>query len=253
MLVFPDLWRERLWDEISRRLDASPPGDHPNTFRLAVPGEALAYYIKLYAAPTGAGWIKGFFRDSKALRALKQSEALSRLGFYVPPPVAAGQERSALALGRAFLVTREIIAQPLPVALRERFTAPNPRGREKRRWVEKLAGEIRRLHLYGFVHGDLIASNIMVGCGQDGGPIFYLMDHDRTRRYPAWIPQRLWRRNLVQLNRFALPGISLRDRVRFMRVYSEDSDRRLNAWVEGETHRRYGAKRKLLQAGREIG
>jgi hypothetical protein len=69
------------------------------------------------------------------------------------------------------------------------------------------------------------------------------MDNDRTRRYPRWLPQNLWKRNLVQLNRFPLPGISLHDRVRFLRFYCgrasrRPADDRLLHWLEIKTRRR---------------
>jgi lipopolysaccharide kinase (Kdo/WaaP) family protein len=253
MLVDPKIWDEKLWEEIRRHIAAAKPAEHPQTVRLALPGGDQGY-LKLYGAPAGAGCIKDLFRDSKAFRALKQSDLLANLGFHVPPPLAAGEERSAWSLGRAFLLTREIAAKPLTAELRERFAAVEERARvrEKRKWLASLAREIQRLHRNGFVHGDLVASNILVAAG-DGDPVFYFMDHDRTRRYSAWMRQRLWRRNLIQLNRFALPGVSLRDRLRFMRAYGEDQNHELNEWIEAETRRRYGAKRKLLQTGREFG
>jgi hypothetical protein len=69
------------------------------------------------------------------------------------------------------------------------------------------------------------------------------MDNDRTRRFPLWVPQTLWKRNLVQLNRFPLPGISLQDRVRFFRFYRgqrdrRGADRRLLKWLEMKTRKR---------------
>jgi serine/threonine protein kinase len=245
ILVRSEVSYDGIGDEIMRSLDASPPGHHPKTFRLAVPGEPSAFYIKLYAAPAGAGRIKDFFRDSKALRALKQSEALERLGFNVPPPLAAGEERSGLALGRAFLVTREIVAQPLIQVLRARFVPPLDKSavKRKRQWLAQLAREVRRLHQNGYVHGDLVASNIFVGFDVDDSAIFYLMDHDRTRHYPRGMPHRLWRRNLVQLNRLVLPGVSLQDRMRFARAYLGkdhwgNTERRLVRWLERRTRRR---------------
>jgi hypothetical protein len=83
----------------------------------------------------------------------------------------------------------------------------------------------------------------MVRAEADGGMIFFFMDNDRTRRYPAWLPHRLWRRNLVQLNRVVLPGISLQDRMRFLRIYLgggpwRDRERRLIRWLEKRTRRR---------------
>jgi hypothetical protein len=57
------------------------------------------------------------------------------------------------------------------------------------------------------------------------------------------MPQTLWKRNLIQLNRFPLPGISLEDRVRFFRDYrgrseAKPADRRLLRWLERKTRAR---------------
>jgi len=114
--------------------------------------------------------------------------------------------------------------------------------RKKRKYLRELALEISRLHQCGFVHGDLVPSNILVRAEQ-GEITFFYVDHDRTRRYPAWFPHLLWRRNLVQLNRFVLPGISLQDRMRFLRFYLGksswgESDRRLIRWLEEKTRKR---------------
>jgi len=72
---------------------------------------------------------------------------------------------------------------------------------------------------------------------------FCFMDNDRTRRYPIWLPHRLWRRNLVQLNRLPLAGISLQDRLRFFHAYTGRNklarrDRKLVHWLEQKTRQR---------------
>ena len=69
------------------------------------------------------------------------------------------------------------------------------------------------------------------------------MDNDRTRRYPKWLPQSLWKRNLVQLNRLPLSSISLQDRIRFFQEYSgaeraADLNRPLLKWLEQKTRER---------------
>ncbi len=251
LLVLPEIWGPELWAEIQARLSSAPAGKHPQTSRLG--STAGGYFLKIYSPPKGAARVKDFLRDSKALRALKQTEALARLGFHAPPALAAGEERTAGALGRAFLLTREIAARPLAASLRERFAAPLDRAgvKRKRRWIAGLAREIRRLHGHGFVHGDLVASNLFVAGGDDR-PVFFYMDHDR--RYPRRLPHRLWRRNLVQLNRFVMPGISLRDRMRFLQFYLGEGARpktalRLGRWIERETRRRYGGRKTLKRAG----
>ena len=223
LLVLPEKWSQGLWSEILSHLARAEPQEHPQTRRLRVgqAGDCADYYLKIYYPSSGAGVIKDMFRDSKAIRALKQGEALAQFGFHAPLAVMAGEERNLRALTGAFLLTLEVVAQPLAAALREHFSPPLdlPAVRRKRKWLKQLALEIRRLHQCGFVHGDLVASNILVGLGEDGGVTFFYMDNDRTRRYPAWLPHLLWRRNLVQLNRIVLPGISLQDRMRFLRVY----------------------------------
>jgi serine/threonine protein kinase len=114
--------------------------------------------------------------------------------------------------------------------------------RRKRAYLKQLAREIRGMHEEGFVHGDLIPSNILVQ--SEGEEIaFYYLDHDRTRRYPPWFPQRLWKRNLVQLNRFVLAGISLQDRIRFLKYYLNGRpwgrrERQLALWLEAKTRKR---------------
>jgi len=192
--------------------------------------------------------MKDLFRDSKAIRSLKMSAALGRSGFHVPPPLDAGEERIAGKLGSAFLITAEIAGAPLPQVLRDRFGAssdPSSR-RTKRAWIRQLAEEIRHFHDAGFVHGDLVASNIFVAIAADERPTFYLMDHDRTRRYPRPLLRLLARRNLVQLNRFDLSTITRSDRVRFMRYYTGRKDHRLNLRLARETRRRYGPGRRML-------
>jgi serine/threonine protein kinase len=210
-----------------------PPGEH-----------GAAHYLKTYYRSHPLGAFKDLFRDSKALRASRQAKALSELGFHVPLAVAAGEERSFRLLKRSFLLTSAIRGSPLPLFLSGHCSLPlDPAGlRKKRKHLRDLALEISRLHECGFVHGDLVPSNILVRAEQEELTFFY-MDHDRTRRYAVWFPQLLWRRNLVQLNRFVLPGISLQDRMRFLSFYLgksswSESDRRLIRWLEEKTRKR---------------
>jgi len=247
LLVLRDAWSDAFWAAVRSELENAAPARHPLTRRLRFPcgSGGRDYFLKLYFPSTGvAGGLKDLLRDSKALRALKQGEALSRNGFHAPPAIAAGEERMCGLLRRAFLLTVEIEARPIAALLREQFTPPLDRMRlaRKRAWLRKLALETRRLHELGFVHGDLVPSNIFARPEQEEVTFFY-MDNDRTRRYPAWTPQRLWRRNLVQLNRFVLPGISLQDRMRFLRGYLgerpwTEGERRLIRWLESKTRQR---------------
>lgn len=244
--MLPERWSEGLWSEIHRHLSRGLPTGHPQTERFYFPaGEnGREFYLKIHYGSRLLGTAKDLFRDSKALRALKQGEALSGRGFHVPLAVAAGEERSFGCLKRAFLLTLGIKASPLSRFVRERSSLPFDLAGvlAKREYLKQLAVEVRRLHQAGFLHGDLVPSNILVRA-ENGQITFFYMDHDRTRRYPVWLPHGLWKRNLVQLNRFVLPRISLQDRMRFLRFYlGKESwgkrERRLIYWLEKKTRQR---------------
>lgn len=246
LLIDSERWSEGLWEEILRKVSGQEPSKHPQTKEFIYPAgknhEKL--YLKIYHRSRSVGALKDCFRDSKAFRALKLGEALSKRGFHAPFAVAAGEERGLGLLRRAFFLTLSVEGVSLPQFLRERFSVPLDADgvRVKREYLQKLALETRRLHQSGFVHGDLVPTNIFLR-SKGTGLEFFLMDNDRTRRYPAWFPHRLWKRNLVQLNRFALPGISLQDRMRFLRFYLGrrswgKKDHRLLSWLEKTTRKR---------------
>lgn len=238
-------WSDGLWREIKHQLE-----QHPATHRIRVKplrypqGEnGGEFFLKIYQ-PRPVEILKDLFRDSKAFRALRSGEALSEDGFNVPLTVAAGEERTLRFLKRAFLLTLKVEAFPLKLFLQRHTSAASDRAalKKKREYLKCLASDIRRLHRQGFVHGDLVPSNILVR-SEAGRISFFYLDNDRTRHYPAWLPHALWKRNLVQLNRFVLPGISLQDRMRFLRVYLGErpwnrGDRRLMRWLEKKTRKR---------------
>jgi len=107
----------------------------------------------------------------------------------------------------------------------------------------QLARLIQRLHRHGFVHGDLIASNLLVAAADGRELSFYFMDNDRTHWFPHWLPHFLWKRNLIQLNRMPLPGITLQDRMRFLCAYFGQNqlsryEREFARWIENKTRQR---------------
>lgn len=234
-----------MWREISPHLEHEISSGHPWTKHIRYPkeNEGRDYFLKVYSRLRWWGALKDLFRVSRALRALRQGEALVESGFHVPVTVAAGEARSWRFLNKAFLLTSAVDGSSLPVFLR-RYALPSRLDalRLKREGLKGLASEVRRLHHCGFVHGDLVPSNILVR-SEMGEAIFFFIDNDRTRRYPPWLPHSLWKRNLVQLNRFVLPGISLQDRMRFLKFYLggrvwTKSNRRLIRWLEQRTRKR---------------
>jgi hypothetical protein len=114
--------------------------------------------------------------------------ALSARGFNVPETIAAGELQRWRFVERAFVLTAKVDGQPLPMFL-TCLAKVEDRKRAlqlKRAGVERLAELIRRFHLQGFVHGDMLASNLLISQDAAGEPTVYFMDNDRTRRYPSW-------------------------------------------------------------------
>ncbi len=268
--VLREHWSDDMWKLVFEVLDRQAPNKHPQTVALNVSREHKSdrLFLKIFHGSSGMGAVKDWFRESKAFRFLRQGLALSAAGFFVPTTIAAGEERRQRFLKRAFVLTSAVKAEPPPTFLRARCasaTVPWPIT-DKRTGLAVLGREIRRFHDLGFVHGDLVPSNILIAEVPGGGFRFYLMDNDRTRRYPQWLAQSLWKRNLIQLNRFPLPGISLQDRLRFYRAYSgrrefNKGDCALLRWLETKTRKRRkkcdavdssGSFRKLMSWGRGI-
>ena len=261
--VVPGIWNETLWHALREAIESLHPQKHPQTIEIQLPTRNERLFLKVFHRFCQLDTLKDCFRVSKALRALKIGEALSQAGFNVADAIAAGEQRRYGVLERSFSLTLAVSAAPLPLFLRQRYDSAGGRGQtaEKRDSLKRLALEVRRLHALGFVHGDLVPSNILV-CHEAAQKLqFFFLDNDRTRRYPKWFPQRLWKRNLIQLNRFPLAGISLQDRMRFFHNYAGrrkcvQADRQLLRWLERRTRERRrecdavdisGSFRKLMQ------
>ncbi|MGH7847587.1 MAG: lipopolysaccharide kinase InaA family protein [Candidatus Binatia bacterium] len=252
LLVLSARWNPDLWRHIREILSSESPARHPQVkrFRFFQGDREEELYLKTYYFLDIPERMRSLFRTSKALRAFKQGEALQQEGFRAPLAVAAGEQRKHRLLQKAFLLTVAIDATPLAQFLKERFQSAHVGWcRERRIYLCQLAAEVARLHERGFVHGDLTPYNILVRTGSAGAAFFFL-DNDRTRRYPFWLGHWQWKRNLVQLNRFQLPGIRLHDRIRFLRDYLTNrtgsrNDRRLIVWLEKRTRRRRAWKDRL--------
>jgi hypothetical protein len=187
---------------------------HARSARLDAPGGAL--FVKLYPPPDG--W--------RAWRAFRMGRALTGAGFGAPEAVV-----TASRGGGGLFVTRALHGQDLVATL----TAPRPR-REKRALLGALGAIVGRLHGAGFVHGDLVPPNLWL----DAGGRFVFLDNDRTRQSRLLVALG-GRRNLVQLGRFVVPGVTMTDRARVLSAYaavrglSTRARRRLARWVVVKT------------------
>jgi len=244
--VLRERWSGELWQTILEVITEQSPSKHPQTVEVHWPRgrTAATFYLKIFHGSVGMRALKDIFRQSKAVRSMHQAVALRRFNFNVPLPLAAGEKREHGLLRKAFVLTLHVNGQSLPALLKQHSLGINGLTLlEKRRGLKQLAAEVRRLHELGFVHGDLLPTNIFVSQGEGKESRFFFMDNDRTRHYPKWMPHALWRRNLVQLNRIPLPRVTLQDRMRFLSHYLDlkewgNEERRLLSWLEHKTRQR---------------
>lgn len=241
--VLSECWTPALWDTVLRRLAQQTPSKHPQTLLIEPSAAGQRYYLKTFYPDSIGKALKDSVRLSKARRAQRIGAELAAAGFHAPIAVAAGEKRKRRLIECAFLLTTPVAGVSLVELLQQPGGADRAANRAgKLAGLRQLAQEIRRFHDLGFVHGDMVATNIFVH-GDPHPRQFFFMDNDRTRRYPQALPQSQWKRNLVQLNRLPLPGISLQDRMRFLRAYLGDEfaskgGAALARWLEEKTRRR---------------
>lgn len=224
--------------------DREPAAKHPRTLPVTWPARGREYFLKVFHRRAGAGQLKDWLRQTKARRFWRQGLALAAAGFNVPVTAVLGEKRGWGSAERSFVLTEKIAGQPLPLYLAALNDGTERRQVNfKRGALAQLGALLRRFHDLGFVHGDLVASNIFIAAGSDQPVQFYFMDNDRTQRYPAGLTGHLRRRNLVQLNRLPLAHITLQDRMRFLRSYLQVSEfgpgqKKVAVWLERRTRQR---------------
>jgi len=195
---------------------------------LPLPGPGGTLFVKTYPAP--GGW--------RATQALRMGQALRAAGFCAPAVVAVARRA-----GAGLLVTRDVGGEDLLAAV-----ARCSRHSEKRALLGRLGAEVARLHRAGFVHGDLVPPNLRVV-----GERFVFLDNDRTRRSRLLV-RLAARRNLVQLGRFVVPGVTVTDRARVLAAYaaarglSRRARRRLARWLVAKTVARRCAIDRIPEA-----
>jgi Lipopolysaccharide kinase (Kdo/WaaP) family len=184
-----------------------------STWRVTVGGAArLRVYVKLLAAPHGISRLKRIITGSRGAHLEVITPALDDAGFSAPPILLRAKDRH----GSELIVTLEAAGDGALRTLADLSDGPLALKREI---LRRIGGEIARLHRCGFVHGDLTPFNILLIRGE---PLrLALIDNDRTRRIPIVTGQRMRLRNLVQLGRFAMCGISRTDKLRVIHGYTE--------------------------------
>jgi Lipopolysaccharide kinase (Kdo/WaaP) family len=194
---------------------------HASTWQIRIgTGIEIEIFIKLMDAPRGFAAIKQRLRGGRANHVGRVTRRLHDSGFLAPPLLIYGRE---IANGREIIVTPRAEGDG-PLRTLEALGAGGVGAIERKRAVLRALGaEIARLHRCGFVHGDLTPFNIFFVRAEP--PRFVLIDHERTRRTGPLGRRRRALRNLVQLGRFDLPGLSTTDRMRILAGYTAMLDR----------------------------
>lgn len=169
-------------------------------------------FVKIIRPTRGLKRLRRLVRGGAAEHGVAIAAALQRDGLRAPAPILWGSEPRS---GREIIVTARARGILMPRVLREE-------GRDlrhKRALCRALGAEIARLHLRGYLHGDLTPFNILLS--SDEPDRFILLDHERTRR--TWLSRftRPRLRNFVQLGHFPLPALTRTDRMRVWCGYAE--------------------------------
>jgi Lipopolysaccharide kinase (Kdo/WaaP) family len=185
---------------------------HAATFLLPSPsGKTEAdLFVKYFDPPAGWQRMKGWWRQSRPVRTVRMTAALRAAGFSVAAVLLYGRHRPSrrevLAMSRAEGDGPILALRGLGGAIEAKRTV-----------LRALGSEVGRLHRAGFIHGDLTPFNIRIVVDQP--PRFAFIDNDRTLGNVFLGRGRRRLRNLVQLGRFALPGITRTDKMRVFRAY----------------------------------
>ena len=171
------------------------------------PGEP-ALYVKVFPRARGLRQLLYLLRPSKAWHEASIARRVSSRSFVAALPVAVGEERRFGLLGRSFSVIPELDARDLRAIL----TDPATPAKERRVLAESFGAFLRRLHDAGIDQDDPLPNNFLVKADQS----FVLIDFERCHTGAPLGPRR-WRL-LAKLHRDDL-GVSLADRLRFLRAY----------------------------------
>jgi len=216
---------------------------HAATYRWRRPGGDV--FVKVYRRAAGTTALKDLVRPSKARRAERMSARLAAAGLGAPRVLAVGEERRGGVVRCAWLATAALDGAPAAAAVARMDAAA-----DRRATLAGVGTAVAELHRAGFVAGDLVAPNVWLTPARPGGRVTFL-DHDRTVRCRGAAPWWRARRNLVQLNRLELPGVTATDRLRVYRAYAGargwrwPAARRRLGWIVAKT-----AARRRRIAGR---
>lgn len=202
---------------------------HRDIFRIRagnVEGRELVLYLKRNLKPYRKDGLHSLMRNGRVWSMSRQewenSRLLEQAGLRVPNLVAYGEECGLLWEKYSFLITEAAGGRQTL----EQFIEECREPRLRRRVMDALAVEIRRMHNAGLASPDLFTRHLFVDTSRES-PVFCLIDMarlDRDKRLSATRRAR----DLAALNVTApIRFVSARERLRFLKRYAGTVDRKL--------------------------
>lgn len=159
--------------------------------------------------------IKRFFTASRAMKSWKASHRLSVRGVNTPEALSVVEKSQDLLFRESFLLTAWIKGA---AALNDYISETGFDHHTKRKFIQRFAGILRRLHQKGIYHADLKSNNILVCDPADAESDVYFIDLDRV-----YFQKKLTRHqqinNLAQINASVSNQMTPKDRLRFFYFY----------------------------------
>ena len=154
------------------------------------------------------------FRTSRALKSWIAANGLIVRGLLTPQPLAMIEKRFGPIVRENYYICRWLDAPELNTYITGRqWSEP-----DKKQFIRSLAHTMARLHAQGIYHGDLKSNNILVRAHAASWDFFFI-DLDRVSfSRPLTFQRRA--NNLAQINASVADVMTLRDRLRFFRMYS---------------------------------
>lgn len=196
-------------------------------------GRSFRVAAKEYYPRGGGALVKDVFRPSKARVEFVMAARLLKLGVSVPVPVAAVEVRSLRVLKKAYLFSEEIVGGKSLLELFDAQAFALLGRKQANRIIEKLARTVAHAHGRGLFHGDLNASHLVLRDWEEGEPEVYLLDFENSRIRKT-VAESERTRDLGRLERSASYFLSLKERMRFLKCYLDNSNRtsELCGWLQ---------------------
>lgn len=202
--------------------------DHSRRAQTHLPPPAAAggsggcdFFIKVYRY-MGGQWRHRFRRDKASLEAANY-ELLADLSIGTPGVVAFGSRRRGLRLLDAVIITRGL---PDVISLNRLFELRWPDAEDhghlplRRKILDRVVRDVRRMHDAGFFHIDLQWRNVLIGGLSENRTDIYLLDAPRGGlRKSRWAREHGRLRDLSCLYKEARRRLSRTEQLRWLLIY----------------------------------